>query len=182
MKAALQGAVRRQLDFNEIARLVPFGRACLLIDRVLSWDDRTIVVERAVSGGDPTIAAHMPDGPAIMQGDLQIELVNQAVVLLLALRNGADTGAAPSPAAGGAGVLGRVKARFSRPVWVGEIVRATVTIESVLGTATAYEGLVTVDGEVAADISVVGTVASLEPPQRPPAGVPPRRALQGAMA
>ena len=79
-------------------------------------------------------------------------------------------------------MLGRVKARFIRPVWVGEIVRATVTIESVVGTATAYEGLVTVDGEVAADISVVGTVASLEPPQRPPAGVPPRRALQGAMA
>ena len=180
MKAALQGAVRRQLDFNEIARLVPFGRACLLIDRVLSWDNRTIVVERAVSGGDPTVAAHMPDGPAIMQGVLQIELVNQAVVLLLALRNGADAGLAP--AAGGAGVLGRVKARFIRPVWVGEIVRATVTVESVVGTATAYEGLVTVDGEVAADISVVGTVVSLEPPQRPPAGVPPRRALQEAMA
>jgi hypothetical protein len=87
-EAALASPVQRQrLDFHEVQRILPYKSPWLLIDRVDSWDDKEIKVIKAISGSEANMQAHMADGPSIMPGVLQIELVNQALMLLMILQN-----------------------------------------------------------------------------------------------
>ena len=58
------------LDYHQIVRLVPYRSPWLLLDRVISWDKKRIVVQKAISGADPMMAAHLADGPSIMPGKL----------------------------------------------------------------------------------------------------------------
>ena len=40
------------LDYHQIVRLVPYRSPWLLLDRVISWDKKRIVVQKAISGAE----------------------------------------------------------------------------------------------------------------------------------
>lgn len=144
----------QRLEYHEIARLVPYGARWLQIDRVLRWDDTSIIVQKAVSGGDPNMASHLAQGPSIMPGALQVELVNQALMLLMTLLN--MSGKRRDDIAG-AGVMARCKGNFVSPARIGDILTATVTIDHVVGPATAFTGVIRCGERLVARISALGT-------------------------
>ncbi|STJ88558.1 (3R)-hydroxymyristoyl-ACP dehydratase [Escherichia coli] len=67
----------QQLDYHQIIKLVPYRSPWLLIDNVVRWDENSIVVNKAISGADPMMAAHLADGPSIMPGVLLIEFMDR---------------------------------------------------------------------------------------------------------
>lgn len=151
----------QQMSFHEVARLMPFGTQWLLIDRVLCWSDDEIVVAKAISGGEPNMAAHLRDGPSIMPGVLQIEFVNQATMLLMLLRaaKGVDTN--PSLKSG---VLARCKGTFHSPAYIGDAITARVRIAAVMGEKVMYEGEVMAGERHVASISAFGALLSTDQP------------------
>ncbi len=129
-------ALPQRMDYHQIIRLVPYRSPWLLIDRLLSWDDKTIVVQKSISGSDPMMVAHLVDGPSIMPGVLNIELVGQATMLhgILTGTHGDDSG--------NAAVLGRCKGEFISPAFIGETITAEVTVHEPIAGKTLYEGTV----------------------------------------
>lgn len=164
MSQALQPILYpQQMSFHEVARLLPFGTQWQLIDRVIGWSDEAITVQKAVSGGETNMAAHLRDGPSIMPGVLQIEFVNQATMLLMILRGAKGIGANIT---GGAGVLARCKANFHSPAYIGEVLTATVKVEGVVAGKTQYEGIITSGERKIATVSAIGALVTTEqPPQ-----------------
>ena len=137
-EAALASPVQRQrLDFHEVQRILPYKSPWLLIDRVDSCDDKEIKVIKAISGSEANMQAHMGAGPSIMPGVLQIELVNQALRLLMILQNMAGY---RRDALGGAGVLVQVKAKFISPAYIGDVLVARVRPITTVGSMTTFEG------------------------------------------
>lgn len=128
------------IDYYQVRQLLPYDPPWLLIDRVASWGVRNIVVEKVVSGADPMVAAHFPNGPSILPGVLYIELVSQALLLLGKLAFGGD--APPPEFAKKNTVLARCKADFMSPGFVGDALTATVTVNDVIAGTAVYEGLV----------------------------------------
>jgi len=145
----------QRLDFHDVARLLPYGAPWLLIDRVLSWDSKQIVVCKAVSGGEVNMSAHLRDGPSIMPGVLHIELVNQATMLLMILLNSSGQ---RNDSSDGAGVLARVKANFLSPAYIGELITATVKITAIKDNMTFYEGNVFAGDRAVSRVEAIGAL------------------------
>lgn len=139
------------LDCRKIARLVPHNAPWQLIDCVESWNERSIVVKKAISGADPMMAAHLADGPGIMPGVLHIELIAQAITLLNIL-NERITGKDVAP------VMGRCKGEFLSPAYIGETLRAEATLLDLIAGKTIYEGVIHVDERLICKVSGMGAL------------------------
>lgn len=135
--------------FEEIRRLLPYEPPLILIDEVIDWEpDKWIEVSKVVSGADPMVSAHFPEGPAVLSGAIQIELTGQAGLLLNILSS-------KDPAEGSnLGVLARCKASFYRMIRVGETVTVRVTRETEVNNITLLHGELTVHQVLAAKIDV----------------------------
>jgi len=149
-----EGGYPQALDYHQIVRLVPYRSPWLLVDRVVAWDKKRIVVQKAISGADPMMAAHLADGPSIMPGVLLIELVGQATLLLNVLSGGGK------PADGAAGILARCKGEFLSPAFIGETITAEVTISDVIAGKTLCEGVVRAGERLVCRVSSIGAMVS----------------------
>jgi 3-hydroxymyristoyl/3-hydroxydecanoyl-(acyl carrier protein) dehydratase len=137
------------LDYHQIVELVPYRSPWLLIDRVLSWDKKNIVVQKAISGADPMMAAHLTEGPSIMPGVLYIEFVGQSVMLLGVLSGKGKTGTA---------VLARCKGEFLSPAFIGETITAEVKVMDEIAGKTVYEGTVKAGERMVCRVSGMGAM------------------------
>jgi 3-hydroxyacyl-[acyl-carrier-protein] dehydratase len=140
------------LDYHQIVKMVPYRSPWLLLDRVTSWDERRIVVQKSVSGGDPMMAAHLSEGPSIMPGVLFIELVGQATMLHGVLTAGSNK------ALKGAAVLGRCKGNFLSPAFIGETITAEVVVSEQIAGKTVYEGTVRCGDRLICQVSGMGAL------------------------
>src|SRR4051794_25030251 len=107
--------------FHHIRKLLPYSPPFLLVDKILNWSNNEwIEVEKVVSGSDPLVYSHLIDGPSIIPGVILIELVGQASVLLnrLSANNTKDETSSTT-----INVLGRCKADFFHPAFVGDVIR-----------------------------------------------------------
>lgn len=152
----------QQLEYHQIARLLPYGLPWLMLDKVVQWGGNQIVVQKAVSGSEFNMAAHLKDGPSIMPGVLQIEVVNQAVMLLMVLQEG-NKQQSDNPAFEGTGVLARVKSTFHSPAYIGEIITATARIVEIVGSKTMYRGELTAGDRKVATVEAIGAVVTESP-------------------
>lgn len=143
----------QSLDYHQVAALVPYGAPWLLIDRVLRWDDQSIVVQKALSGSDSNMSAHLKTGPSIAPGVLQIEFVGQAIMVLVTLLN---MKAQRRDLVAGAPLLARCKAQFHSPAYIGEVITASARIEAILDGKTAFEGVVKAGDRMVSTISGIG--------------------------
>lgn len=142
----------QNLDYHQIVRLVPYRSPWLLLDRVIGWDKKSIVVQKSISGADPMMAAHLSDGPSIMPGVLYIELVGQATMLHGVLSGGG------SISKEGAAVLGRCKGEFLSPAFIGETITAEVSVSDPIAGKTVYEGIVRSGERMICRVSGMGAV------------------------
>ncbi|GKW41791.1 hypothetical protein LOZ86_17585 [Pectobacterium parvum] len=143
----------QQLDYHQIIRLVPYRSPWLLIDNVVRWDEKSIVVNKAISGADPMMAAHLADGPSIMPGVLLIEFMGQATMLLSTLTSQA-------PPSEQTAVLGRCKGEFISPARIGELITGYLSITDVVAGKTFYEGVIFAGERKVCKVSGVGAFLS----------------------
>lgn len=146
----------QSMDYHELLELLPYRSPWMLIDRLISWKDKHIVVRKVISGADPMVATHFPKGPSVIPGVLYIELVSQAVLLLGKLSAGKG---AP---AGETTVLARCKADFMSPGFIGDCLTAEVQLHDVIAGKSVYDGVVTCDGRLICKVN--GIAASFDGP------------------
>lgn len=74
------------INFEDIKKVLPHRYPFLLVDRVLSVDEKYIRALKNVTANEPFFNGHFPN-LAVMPGVLQIEAMAQAAGLILALRS-----------------------------------------------------------------------------------------------
>ncbi len=140
----------RSLDPKALLALLPHRYPFLLIDRVDELvPDTRIVARKNVSWNEPYFQGHFPGDP-VMPGVLQVEAMAQAAALL-----GLES--RPELRLPGAGVLllGLDAVRFRRKVVPGDVLRIEVSVDRVRGTTWRVIGQATVDGERAAEATIL---------------------------
>ena len=133
----------QSMDYHQIRDILPYRSPWLLIDRLISWGEKSIVVQKVVSGADPMVAAHFPEGPSVIPGVLYIEFVSQAIFLLGKLAQSMDAKVASNMGKGRNIVLARCKADFYSPGFVGDTLIANVSVSDVIANTAVYEGIIT---------------------------------------
>lgn len=156
-RVAALATIPQSLSFHEIMRLLPYGPPWLLLDRVVSWGKGEIVVQKAISGAEANMSAHLKDGPSIMPGALQLEFVNQAAMLMMILLNSSGERNDPTD---GAGVLAQCKCKYISPAYIGEVITGTVKLVEVVGNMTMYQGEITCGDRKVASITAVGALVT----------------------
>ncbi|HEX3967137.1 MAG TPA: 3-hydroxyacyl-ACP dehydratase FabZ [Edaphobacter sp.] len=143
-----QPAPSRTMDIHEIMSLLPHRYPFLLIDRVIDMEPRTrIVAIKNVTINEPHFTGHFPDYP-IMPGVLMVEAIAQAGgTLLLSEIPDRDQKLM---------VFTSIEnARFRRPVTPGDQLRIEVTVLNWRSRVVKMGGVITVDGKVVCDATVM---------------------------
>ena len=128
--------------------ILPHRYPFLLIDRIVELERKTrIVAIKNVTINEPHFAGHFPDFP-IMPGVLIVEAIAQAGgALLLTEIPDRDTKLMV--------FAGIDSAKFRRPVVPGDQLRIEVTVLNWRTTAVRLHGIVTVDGKVACEATIM---------------------------
>lgn len=77
------------LSINEIKKLIPHRYPLLLVDRILSISDDTIVGVKNITFNEPQFMGHFPDR-AVMPGVLMIEALAQLSAILVSKSMGGE--------------------------------------------------------------------------------------------
>lgn len=139
----------QRMDYHELLELMPYRSPWMLIDRLISWKEKHIVVQKVVSGADPMVASHFPKGPSVIPGVLYIELVSQAILLLAKLTS-SDMAPATETT-----VLARCRADFVSPGFIGDTLIADVDIQDVVAGKSVYSGVVTCGERVVCKVNAI---------------------------
>jgi 3-hydroxyacyl-[acyl-carrier-protein] dehydratase len=136
------------MDIHEIMSLLPHRYPFLLIDRVIEMEPRTrIVAIKNVTINEPHFTGHFPDYP-IMPGVLMVEAIAQAGGTLL-------LNEIPDREQKLMVFTSIENARFRRPVTPGDQLRIEVTVLNWRSRVVKMRGVITVDGKVVCDATVM---------------------------
>ncbi|MEO8736646.1 MAG: 3-hydroxyacyl-ACP dehydratase FabZ [Edaphobacter sp.] len=136
------------MDILEIMSILPHRYPLLLIDRVVEMEPRKrIVAIKNVTMNEPHFQGHFPDYP-IMPGVLVVEAIAQAGGALLLTEIPDRTNKLMV-------FTGIENAKFRRPVVPGDQLRIEVTVLQWRSRAVKMLGVVTVDGKVACEATVM---------------------------
>ena len=138
------------MGIEEILKYLPHRYPFLMVDRVLSLDEKRIVAEKNVTINEPFFQGHFPGNP-IMPGVLQLEALAQVGGILLN-----KTQDLPGRIAY---FLGIDNAKFRRMVKPGDILRFEVDVLRIRLGICKIHGKVFVGDEVSceADLKFGGT-------------------------
>jgi 3-hydroxyacyl-[acyl-carrier-protein] dehydratase len=146
------------MDILEIMSILPHRYPLLLIDRIVEIERKTrIVAIKNVSINEPHFAGHFPNFP-IMPGVLIVEAIAQAGATLLLTE-------IPDRASKLMVFTSIDSAKFRRPVVPGDQLRIEVTVLNWRTTAAKLRGVVTVDGKLACEATVMCALTSRAPKQ-----------------
>lgn len=129
------------MNFQEIKNILPHRYPFLLIDKVVTLEEKRIVALKNVTANEPFFVGHFPEF-AVMPGVLQIEAMAQAGGLLLASSGGFDR---EKDLAFLAGVD---EAKFKRPVVPGDQLVIEVLELAKKGPVFRVSAEAKVDGEM----------------------------------
>jgi beta-hydroxyacyl-ACP dehydratase FabZ len=136
------------MDIREIQKLVPHRYPFLLIDRVIERvPEERVVTLKNVTVNEPFFQGHFPGQP-VMPGVLIIEAIAQTALILIS-----DDSGEKIPL-----FMGIDKARFRRQVVPGDQLRIEVTLGQMRRNVCKAHGLVTVEGEKAAEADILATI------------------------
>jgi len=139
------------LDVTEILKCIPHRYPFLLIDRVLELTPRQrIVALKNVTMNEPFFQGHFPGVP-VMPGVLIIEALAQAGAVLF-LRDMEDRDRRLVY------FTGIDEARFRRTVVPGDQLRLTLEVVNLRSRAARMRGTATVDGQVAAEATIISAM------------------------
>ena len=140
------------MDYSpEIYESIPHRPPFLWIDRVISYDSRTIITEKFIPPDLDVFQGHYPGYP-LMPGVLLCEAVFQTGALFMAktLLDPEETKKAGEKAP----VLTRIKgAKFKREVKPGDTIRIYVTLDENIGNAWFFKGKVLVKDKTAVKVT-----------------------------
>ena len=140
------------LDIRDIQRLVPHRYPFLLIDRVIERvPGERVVALKNVTANEPFFLGHFPGQP-VMPGVLIIEAIAQAALILIS-----DDEGDKIPL-----FMGIDKARFRRQVVPGDQLRIEVELSQRRRNVCRAHGVVTVDGEKAAEADILATIVDAD--------------------
>lgn len=140
------------MDIRDIQRLVPHRYPFLLIDRVIERvPGERVVALKNVTANEPFFQGHFPGQP-VMPGVLIIEAIAQAALILIS-----DDEGDKIPL-----FLGIDKARFRRQVVPGDQLRIEVKLSQRRRNVCRAHGVVTVDGERAAEADILATIVDAD--------------------
>ncbi len=136
-------------DINKIQQILPQKYPFLFIDKVLEINakERKVTCLKNVTINDYFFAGHFPDNP-VMPGALIIEAMAQASIVLYAVLKPHIAEKHPDY------YLGRVEAKFKRPVRVGDQLILEVQGEKILGNAGIVRAKAYVNNETAAEAQI----------------------------
>ena len=142
------------MDIHRILTKLPHRYPFLLVDRVLDIDlqARTIRALKNVTVNEPCFTGHFPERP-IFPGVLMLEAMAQACALLSFEVTGLSLDADSVFY-----FVGIDDARFKRPVGPGDQLIMHAKLERVRGGIYRYNCQSTVDGEVAAEATIMCTM------------------------
>ena len=158
-------AAAKTMDINQIMEVLPHRYPLLLIDRLIEIESKKRVVAlKNVTINEPHFAGHFPNFP-IMPGVLIIEAIAQAgAALLLTEYSAADRESKLM-------VFRSIDAaKFRSPVVPGDQLRIEVTVLNWRSNAVKMRGIVTVDGKIACEATVMCAMTDRKPAE--PAAAP----------
>jgi beta-hydroxyacyl-ACP dehydratase FabZ len=142
-----------ELDIRDIQKLVPHRYPFLLIDRVIERiQGERVVALKNVSINEPFFQGHFPGQP-VMPGVLIVEAIAQTALILIS----DDAAGDKIPL-----FMGIDKARFRRQVVPGDQLRIEVTLTQKRRNICKAHGLVTVNGEKAAEADILATIVDAD--------------------
>jgi len=139
---------KQTMDIVEIMSILPHRYPFLLIDRVVEMERKQrIVAIKNVTINEPHFQGHFPDYP-IMPGVLMVEAIAQTGGALLLTE-------IPDRDQKLMVFTGIENARFRRPVVPGDQLRIEVTVQQWRSRAVKMLGVITVDGKIVCDATVM---------------------------
>ncbi len=145
------------LDSTGIQKILPHRYPFLMVDGILEMERlKRIVGVKNVSMNEDYFQGHFPGKP-IMPGVLVIEALAQTGGLLLLME-------VPDREKKLLYFVAVDAARFRRPVVPGEQLRLEVTVASWRGNFCKLEGRATVNGELAAEATLMCKMVDRDPP------------------
>jgi len=138
----------RQVDFEEIKNILPHRYPFLLVDRVLSYDEKSIRALKNVTANEEFFNGHFPE-LAAMPGVLQLEAMAQSAGLILGLNQKFDS---KSNVAFLAGVD---QARFKRVIIPGDQLIIEAHIKATRAGLFKFEAHIKVEEQLASLASIV---------------------------
>jgi 3-hydroxyacyl-[acyl-carrier-protein] dehydratase len=137
---------------EQIEQVIPHRKPMLLVDEVLSQDEKLIRCRKTFSDDEFFLQGHFPNYP-LVPGVILCECCLQSGAILLAQFTPQDGSVVP--------VATRIDgAKFKRMVRPGETVDIEVSLNDVVSNAYFMTGKVTVDGKLAARLDFACSVAS----------------------
>jgi 3-hydroxyacyl-[acyl-carrier-protein] dehydratase len=157
-------SAKQTMDIVEIMSILPHRYPFLFIDRVVEMErKKRIVAIKNVTLNEPHFQGHFPDYP-IMPGVLMVEAIAQAggALLLTEIPDRDDK----------LMVFTSIEnAKFRRPVVPGDQLRIEVTVLQWRSRAVRMLGILTVDGRVACEATVMCQIVP-RPAKKPASEVP----------
>ena len=139
---------------EEVARLLPYGREFVFVDRVVAIEPlESIVTATDYHPSRWPLPAHFLNGPKVVPGAILSEQACQSAALLWRLSSQRPSGPL---------VLGRIEAVFRRPVSAGRCVQMAVTVELSLPTKVAFTAIARCGDVDVAKINAVASQASTD--------------------
>lgn len=143
-----ESAGKQTMDIGEIMQLLPHRYPFLLIDRVVEMERKSrIVAIKNVTINEPHFQGHFPDYP-IMPGVLMVEAIAQTGGALLLTE-------IPDRDEKLMVFTGIEEARFRRPVTPGDQLWIEVTVLQWRSRAVKMRGVITVEGKLVCDATVM---------------------------
>jgi len=140
------------MDIWDIQKRVPHRYPFLLIDRVVERvPEERVVALKNVTVNEPFFQGHFPGQP-VMPGVLIVEAIAQTALILIS-----DDAGEKIPL-----FMGIDKARFRRQVVPGDQLRIEVELTQFRRNICKAHGVVTVDGEKAAEADILATIVDAD--------------------
>jgi 3-hydroxyacyl-[acyl-carrier-protein] dehydratase len=141
------------MNFEEIKNILPHRFPFLLVDRVISCDEKNIKALKNITANEPFFPGHFPK-LAVMPGVLQIEAMAQAAGLILAINKKFNERSHVA-------FLAAVdNAKFKRPVTPGDQLILEASIIKDRAGLFKFEACASVNNEPVSEASIILAVRS----------------------
>lgn len=132
-------------DINDIMKILPHRYPFLLVDKVISMDEKTVHAQKCVTINEPFFQGHFPGQP-IMPGVLQLEAMAQAGAINLLSREQYKGKLAV--------FAGANNVKWKRMVVPGDVLDIEVELVRLRGFFGTGVGTIKVDGEIACEAEI----------------------------
>ena len=146
------------LDIQEICELLPHRYPMLMVDRILDFTEDSIIGIKNVTFNEPHFTGHFPGFP-VMPGVMIIEAMAQVAGILVSK-------VAPHTRGKLMFLASVEEAKFRRPVMPGDQLRIEMKLSRLKMTVAKMHGVATVDGQVAAEASMMCKLTEPKPPAK----------------